>query len=213
MQNDALVAQMEGMSYEEQQQFLAQQVTEQVSLVCYYPLSPLSHTNIRLLSCCTLVAVHSTQTSSKPSCQSDTLRKIIGGFQACHSLPKYASTRDVLVQANQTRHDMHLTTCSLYVFCYQLSYWLHGMCAVGAVLSLVFIGPQLNQLPTEEREAAIEGLLGNHHPCGEHCGHDHEHDQSHDHSKKHEHGPGCSHALQQTHTAEAAGDLTKATPE
>lgn len=32
MQNDALVAQMEGMSHEEQQQFLAQQVTEQVSL-------------------------------------------------------------------------------------------------------------------------------------------------------------------------------------
>lgn len=32
MQNDALVAQMEGMSEEERQQFLAEQVTEQVSI-------------------------------------------------------------------------------------------------------------------------------------------------------------------------------------
>ena len=57
MQNDALVAQMEGMSHEEQQQFLAQQVTERVSL----PLVPAS--NIRLLSCCipAVFTVHSAQ--------------------------------------------------------------------------------------------------------------------------------------------------------
>lgn len=71
---------------------------------------------------------------------------------------------------------------------------------------------QLNQLPTEEREAAIEGLLGHHHPCGELCGHDHSHDHSHGHSKQHEHGLD-SDAPQQTHTAKAASDLTKAAPE
>ena len=87
------------------------------------------------------------------------------------------------------------------------------MCAASAVLSVLFVGLQLNQLPTEEREAAIEGLLGNHHPCGEHCGHDHEHDHSDNHIKQHEHGPGCSHAPQQTCTAETASHLTKATAE
>lgn len=40
MQNDALVAQMEGMSHEEQQQFLAQQVTEQVSLPAHASNAP-----------------------------------------------------------------------------------------------------------------------------------------------------------------------------
>lgn len=40
MQNDALVAQMEGMSHEEQQQFLAQQVNERVSLAFDHPSPP-----------------------------------------------------------------------------------------------------------------------------------------------------------------------------
>ena len=51
MQNDALVAQMEGMSHEEQQQFLAQQVTERVNL----PLVPPNNTH--LLSCCIVFTV------------------------------------------------------------------------------------------------------------------------------------------------------------
>ena len=38
MQNDALVAQMEGMSHEEQQQFLKQQVTDTVSLPSVLPV-------------------------------------------------------------------------------------------------------------------------------------------------------------------------------
>ena len=68
VQNDALVAQMEGMSHEEQQQFLAQQVTERVSL----PLvqsntqtfirclarshSPVSHNGRQITACLTMQA-------------------------------------------------------------------------------------------------------------------------------------------------------------
>ena len=71
---------------------------------------------------------------------------------------------------------------------------------------------QLNQLPTEEREAALENLLGHHHECGEHCGHDHDHSHDHD-EEQHEHGPGGAHAARHTHTADVASDLNKSASE
>ena len=190
MQNDALVAQMEGMSHEEQQQFLAQQVTERVSLPLVPPSTPAFS---RCLAILCSPAQHKQRLAT-----------------AC---PDCASTRNMLVCCKQTRHDIHLKKAESTDLCWRLLCWLHGICAAGAVFSLLFVAVQLNQLPTEEREAAIEGLLGHHHPCGEHCGHDHAHDHSEHHSKQHEHGPGCSHALQQPHTAEVASDSTKATSE
>ncbi|KAL3141323.1 hypothetical protein ABBQ32_004909 [Trebouxia sp. C0010 RCD-2024] len=67
----------------------------------------------------------------------------------------------------------------------------------------------LNQLPAEEREAALENLVGHHLQCGEHCGH--VHDLAPALNGKHEHGPGCS--PQHTQTAHAATGPTKTASE
>lgn len=65
---------------------------------------------------------------------------------------------------------------------------------------------QLNQLPAEEREAALENLVGHHHQCGEHCGHDHNHAPAN--NVQHEHKPDCLQPSHHTHAADAATSLT-----
>ncbi len=46
---------------------------------------------------------------------------------------------------------------------------------------------QLDQLPPEEREEALQALMG--HQCGDSCSHDH---HAH-HEEPHVHGPNCVH--------------------
>lgn len=79
MQNDALVAQMEGMSHEEQQQFLAQQVTEQVSL----PDVPPYHIKIHSLSCCILRSAQSLELHTNSS-----------SLQTCSRAPEDAGVKE-----------------------------------------------------------------------------------------------------------------------
>ena len=47
---------------------------------------------------------------------------------------------------------------------------------------------QLEQLPPEEREEALQALMG--HQCGDGCSHDH---HAHHHEEPHVHGPNCTH--------------------
>jgi len=47
---------------------------------------------------------------------------------------------------------------------------------------------QLDQLPPEEREEALQALMG--HECGDSCSHDH---HAHHHEEPHVHSPNCAH--------------------
>lgn len=90
MQNDALVAQMEGMSHEEQQQFLAQQVTEQVSLPTVSPC----HIKVHLMSYSVLCPVYSLLKSFKAlNCI-----QISSSLRACSRVPEHASMSNALAR-------------------------------------------------------------------------------------------------------------------
>lgn len=54
---------------------------------------------------------------------------------------------------------------------------------------------QLNQLSPEDREHALQDLLGHQHQCGADCGHDH----SHEHSHQHQCTDSCDHSHSDAH--------------
>ena len=84
--------------------------------------------------------------------------------------------------------------------------------AATPVNSLLCVCVQLNQLPPEEREAALENLLGHHHQCGEHCGHDHDHSHAPAHNGQNGHKL-VSQTPNHTHTADAATSRTETASE
>lgn len=57
---------------------------------------------------------------------------------------------------------------------------------------------QLNQLSPEDREHALQDLLGHEHQCGADCDHDHSHEHSHQHSHQHQ-TDSCDHSHSDAH--------------